>query len=77
MIANFTQEDLIRFLYGECDPMESKLIENALELNWDLSQQYLELLSSKKLLDSVQFDPAQSSVDLILKHSRNTSALEV
>ena len=72
MKLSFTQEDLIRFLYGECSPNENKLIQEALVHDWDLKEAYLELVSTKDLLDSVQYTPAQTSVDLILKHNAST-----
>ena len=71
MILNLTQEDLIRYLYGETDPVESKLIREALVHDLELQYAYLELKTTKNELDSISFQPSQTSVDLILKHSQS------
>ena len=67
----FTQKDLIRFLYGETDPVESDLIKEALFQDFELQNTYLELKATKNELDSVSYEPAQTSVDIILKHSQS------
>ena len=71
MTQKFTQEDLIRFLYGETDSVESNLIKKALFQDLDLQYAYLELKATKNELDSISYQPAQTSVDIILKHSQS------
>tara|TARA_B100000963_G_scaffold142997_1_gene124491 strand:- start:129 stop:401 length:273 start_codon:yes stop_codon:yes gene_type:complete len=52
MYKTFTQNDLIRFLYGEMTSEESIFLREALLNDSDLCDTYYELKSSIKLLDS-------------------------
>ena len=75
MATNFTQEDLIRLLYGETDLLETHLIKQAMLQDMELQNAFLELKACKNELDSISFQPAQTSVDLILKHSRESQVM--
>jgi|GEM_PF-4035801 len=41
-----------------------------------LAAEIRQLEQSKKALDTLSYEPSQTSIDIILKHSRETEALE-
>lgn len=70
MDSNFTQNNLIRYVYNEMSLNEQKEFKLRLMSDTDLKHQYLELLQLKSKIDEVSIEPNQTSVDLILEHSK-------
>ena len=73
MEQNYTQENLIQFIYRENSITENFEIENAIENNVDLKSSYKEMKLAVNALPKVQFFPSKSVVESILKYSRMTS----
>ena len=75
MTETFTLEDLLKYFYQETNSTESKAITEAITENWEVREEYNDLVSLFELLDKIQYNPSRSSVDIILEYSKNTSAL--
>lgn len=74
MTKRFTPEDLIQFLYQECSPTEAIEIKAALKVDEVLAKTYLELKEGYNILDGAEtYTPSQSSINIILKHSKGTA----
>ena len=70
---NFTQEDLLQFLYKETSPEMTAAIVAALQSDWSLREQMEALNVSKKQLDSVSLlSPRKSSIDNILDYAEKS-----
>ena len=77
MYKQFTQEDLIRYSYNETSLTESKAIEQALEENWELKEQYEEIQATFEVLDKVVMrSPNLSSIKIIMDYSQKTHPME-
>lgn len=70
MITTFTENDLVRFLYGELNENEKNELEQALITDNDLQSKLNDLQLVKSDLDQVQFSPSQRSIDKILEFSK-------
>ena len=73
MEQNYTQENLIQFIYRE-NPITDQLeFENALETNTNLKSRYKEIKAAIRKLPKVSFYPSKSVIDNILKYSQISS----
>lgn len=73
MEQNYTQENLIQFIYRENSLTEHFEIDNAIESNKDLKSKYKALKTAISALPRVQFAPSKSVIDKILKYSQSTA----
>ncbi|MCB0644523.1 MAG: hypothetical protein KDC44_22920 [Phaeodactylibacter sp.] len=73
MEQNFTQNQLIRFIYKESDAAEMMQIAEALSSDPVLAQEYEELLEAMEQLPQVQFQPSGDSIRTILQYSEMTA----
>ena len=70
MTKSFTQQDLMRRLYLETSPEETKEIDKALLCDSELQRQYNEMAAMKKELDNAQMQPSESAVKNILHYAQ-------
>ena len=69
MQTDFTEDDLILFIYNELDSTKKLLIEQALDWNLSLQAKYNNMKNITGKLDSVFEEPNPTSVDIILESS--------
>jgi hypothetical protein len=69
MTHKYTQNNIIQFIYKECDLFERLEMEFALEDDSTFMESYQELLDGYTTLPKVSFSPKTSSVDVILAYS--------
>ncbi len=70
MTQNCTQNDLVRLLYRELATLDRLALLEELESDWDLKEDYLELVYATEQLPKVQFSPSRSCVEKVLDYSR-------
>lgn len=70
MIATFTQNDVLRYLYGETSDLESKQIKDALVWDTQLSDFYMEARQQKSKIDNCLLEPSDKSINLIMEYAR-------
>ena len=73
MKQNFTQNDLVRFIYKETSASETIAIGEALSENNVLYNQYETLLEGYLELPKVQFNPPQSAIQNVLGYNEQTT----
>lgn len=73
MIKLFTENDLLRYVYGETSTNENIQIEQAIVCNPDLEEKYYDLTMDNKLLDSLFVSPSTSVIDSIFEYSLKLS----
>ena len=66
---NFTQEDLLLYLYNETSPSRTAEIKTALESDFTLREQYEELVSAQNRLETLKMSPSQQTIDNILNYA--------
>lgn len=71
MEKNYTDNQILKLIYGECDLFERLEIEYAIENNLELKQVYYMLYNSYKALPKVKFLPSRKSMDNILAYANN------
>jgi len=71
MITTFTNNDVIRYVYEETTAEENLLIEEALVTEPDLMTFYLDVLEVKLLMNKIERQPSQRSIQNILDYSKN------
>ena len=72
---SFKQEDLLPYIYGEASLEQSNAIKIALETDWDLKEQYQELIEAQKGLEVISLSPRQKAVDFILNYANKSASV--
>lgn len=73
MTQNFTPNHLIKYLYKEVSASETLAIEEALSQDVELMEEYSGLLQGYQQLPKINFNPANSSIQSILRYSQLTA----
>jgi hypothetical protein len=71
MNKNFTFEDLIRYAYNETGFIESVKIRQAIDENPELCENYVQLVNTMHVMDSLLKEPSEKSVENILEYSKS------
>jgi hypothetical protein len=71
MPKSYTQDDLILFIYNELPEKDKFNMQKELESNPDLFKSYNMLLQVVGSLDTLNYEPHPSSVEIILEHSHH------
>jgi hypothetical protein len=75
MTKNYTQNDLVRFIYHETLPNESAEIRHELDTDENLKNEYLLLLKGYSQLTAPQCLPKKSAEDFILNYSKKVQPI--
>lgn len=75
-MANYTNEDLIQYLYHETAEEKTKAIEKALETDWILKEEFDALKVSQQGLDKLVSSPRQQSIMAILNYAKTSAEIE-
>jgi len=73
MDLKFTKNHLLKFIYKETTVSETMAINEALNEDFDFLEKYHELMQGYHQLPKVKFNPTKSSIQSILRHSKQTS----
>ncbi len=76
MLAQFTKNLLVRYLYKEVSLAEKHQIEEELTSNYELRELLNELLEAKNEMPKVKFHPKTSTIENILKYGQSHTDLE-
>lgn len=68
-MQSITQEDLLLYIYGEASNEQTAAIKAALETDWNLKEQYLELVSAKESLGPVNVSPRKKALDFVINYA--------
>ena len=74
MIKTFTQDDVVRYVYEETSAQENLLIEDALMSEPDLMTFFLDALELRAMLNRIERQPKDRTVQTILDYSQNHPA---
>lgn len=72
MKQSYTEQDLIRFIYGEVEICEYFEMDYAIADNPGLRRSYQSLKSTLNLLPEVKVGPSFKSIENILEHSKRS-----
>lgn len=73
MTQTFTllQNEIIRYVYDETTPSENLIIEELIASDSDCLDFYLDCMNFKDLLNQIQLNPDDSTLDRIFEYSKN------
>jgi hypothetical protein len=71
MPHSYTQDDLILFIYNELTEEENFNVRKAIETNPELNNEYQLLLLVIGNLDTLNYEPHPSSIEIVLEHSHH------
>ena len=74
MTKTFTSDDVVRYVYEETSPEENLLIEESLMAEPDMMTFFLSALELRSLMNKIERQPRESTVQSILSYSQNHSA---
>lgn len=66
---NFTQEDLLQYLYKETSLVQTAEIKAALETDWSLREEFELLNSAHNNLKALEMSPRQQTLDAIFNYA--------
>jgi len=69
MIKTFTENDLIRYVYGEASENEKTEIESAVICDYELEEKLIDLQSEISFLDRLVYYPSSLTLNNILEYS--------
>ncbi len=72
MKQQFTQEDMVRSIYGESSYLEQMAIRAAQKSNQDFAEEYQSLQTAEALLSSVELRPPNFAIQNILNYSSSS-----
>ena len=70
MAKKFTQNMLIKYLYAETTPSERLEIENAMDSDFNLREEYEMLVQAHNSFPAIAFNPPQNVISNILNFSK-------
>lgn len=71
MQNNYTEEELLQFIYNELDPIEYHNIENELKENYELKKEFEIYNKLIKHLDELREKPNPTTIEMIMEYSRS------
>ncbi len=71
-----TTNELIDYLLNETDLQDSVEVQNAIDTNYQVHEEYEKLKHSMDILDHVLMEPTQESIDVIMSYSALTKKLQ-
>ncbi len=77
MTKIFTENDLLRFIYGETSKAENLAIHDAILCDPGMQEKLNELQEMKTLLEAHELSPGSKVVNNILSYSKNFGELPV
>lgn len=69
-MTEITQEDLLRFLYGETSDKKSAAIKAAMKDDVQVKETLEQLKSTQKALDSMKQNPSNECINRILEYGK-------
>jgi hypothetical protein len=73
MTQNFTQNDILLYLYGELDKQLIPSIQKAISENEELRNFYTHSLQTLNELDEIKENPSVSVINILNEESRSSS----
>lgn len=71
MEKQYTEDDLLNYIYKETTAEQNEAIEQAISNNDELRAAYLELLDGIDLINKTYSRPSEASLDNIIKLAKN------
>jgi hypothetical protein len=73
MENSYSQNDILQYIYNELDDEQSIMIENALQDDVELREDYEQIIKTLGLLDRLSENPSPTTIDLIVEYSTSMS----
>lgn len=70
MAENYTTNDLILYLYNETELTDTVFVQNAIDNDDYIAEEYAQLVAVKQLLDYLPAMPSATTVDSIMAYSK-------
>jgi len=73
MQRNFTQDDILLYIYNEITPEDKVLLETELQSNTALLNYYLETRQTLLALDEIIEEPSETIIQILNEETRSSS----
>ncbi|MCP4522216.1 MAG: hypothetical protein GY827_11075 [Cytophagales bacterium] len=70
MTKTVTQNDLVRYVYGEVSPEEKLSVEVQKICDTEIDESLEDMMHLKSVMDTIVYQPQTSSLEAILKYSK-------
>lgn len=69
MSFTITETEILRYIYGDCTPSETKAIREELKKNLALRSYHNRMMETKIAMEKIEMEPSETSVNIILEYS--------
>lgn len=73
MENNYSNIDILQYIYNELDDEKSMIIENALQDDVELREEYEQNIKILGMLDRLSENPSPTTVDILVEYSTSMS----
>ncbi|MFY8109244.1 MAG: anti-sigma factor family protein [Bacteroidia bacterium] len=77
MSENYSENQLLLYIYDEMDAEEKSAMDAELQVNPQLQKRFLEFKQTIKMLDELETEPSESSIEIIMEHARKLNNIEL
>jgi hypothetical protein len=77
MSENYSENQLLLYIYDEMDAEEKSAMDAELQVNPQLQKRFLVFKQTIKMLDELETEPSESSIEIIMEHARKLNNLEL
>jgi hypothetical protein len=71
MTRNFTQADVLRYVYGETNEKEDKKIKDLILTNEQVADDFVFLSETKAMLNKVEYSASEKTIANILNYAKS------
>lgn len=69
MNSNYTNDDLIRFVYNEMEPERAIVLQREMQQDAELRKEVQQLSETKAKLDTEKHDPDDTTINMVMDYS--------
>ncbi len=77
MSENYSENQLLLYIYDEMDAEEKSAIDAELQVNPQLQKRLIEFKQTIKMLDELEVEPSESSIEMIMEQARKLNNIEL
>lgn len=76
MTVSITQNDLLLYLYNETGLVESVAVQNAIDHDDEIAEEYAQMVAARALIDETMLSASETSLSSVLAYASLTAPLQ-
>lgn len=75
MTVSITQNDLLLYLYNETGLVESVAVQNAIDHDDEIAEEYAQMVAARALIDETMLSASETSLSSVLAYADRKSVV--